>query len=43
MGINLLLINSRIQSFWHGHTKTSRDAGTGSRGSLVDVQLFQQL
>jgi len=25
MGINRLLIDSRIQGFWHGHTKTSRD------------------
>jgi len=25
MGINRLLIDSCIQGFWHGHTKTGRD------------------
>jgi len=33
MGINRLLIDSRIQGFWHSHTKTSQDAGTGRRGA----------
>jgi len=36
MGINRLLIDSRIQGFWHGHTKTGwdrrRQGGAGGGG-----------
>jgi len=32
MGINQLLIDSRIQDFWDGRTVTLKQAGTGRRG-----------
>jgi len=49
MGINRLLIDSRIQGIWHGHTKTGRDrlqtgrsGGGGTRCLTRDASLQLQ-
>jgi len=49
MGINRLLIDSRIQGIWHGHTKTGRgrlrtgrSGGWGTRRLTRHASLQQQ-